>query len=155
MYKYIQYLSYILRHKWYVFLECRKLGIPWTGVTHDLSKFRPSEFFPYVNHFYGRPCVPYNKKDDYVADVAFDTAWLHHQRRNPHHWQYWLLTNDEDLPCTLEMPMRYRKEMLADWRGAHKAQGGKDLVAWYTYNQSSIELASNTKRWIQNEMRYR
>lgn len=25
---------------------------------------------------------------------AFDLAWLKHQKRNPHHWQYWLLIND-------------------------------------------------------------
>ena len=27
----LAYLSYVLRHKWYVLLECAKLGILWRG----------------------------------------------------------------------------------------------------------------------------
>ena len=53
MNKYFKYFHYIIRHKWFVFLECYKEGIIWRGITHDLSKFLPSEFFPYANHFYG------------------------------------------------------------------------------------------------------
>ena len=34
----------ILRHKYFVFKYCCKLGIPWQGITHDLSKFSPTEF---------------------------------------------------------------------------------------------------------------
>ena len=47
--KHLKYLCYVLRHKWYVFIECCKLGIPVRGLVHDLSKFRPSEWFPYAN----------------------------------------------------------------------------------------------------------
>ena len=47
------YLQYVLRHKWYVFQECLKYGLIWEGIVHDLSKFRPSEWFPYVEFLYG------------------------------------------------------------------------------------------------------
>ena len=55
---YWKYLKAVLKHKWFVFIECRKLGIPWLGVIHDLSKFLPSEFIPYARYFYG----PYPKE---------------------------------------------------------------------------------------------
>lgn len=53
MKKHLRYLKYLIRHRWYVFLECCKLGIPWRGIVHNLSKFLPSEWFPYVERFYG------------------------------------------------------------------------------------------------------
>jgi len=83
---YAKYLWAVLRHKWFVFLECCKLGIPWRGIVHDLSKFLPSEFGPYAYYFYG----PYPRDDEYKPKYvveAFNRAWLNHQHRNKHHWQ--------------------------------------------------------------------
>jgi hypothetical protein len=108
----LQYLSYVLRHKWFVLVECWKMGLFWRGLVHDLSKFTPAEWFPYVRYFYGPKVEVKNTK---VYDQAidkwtplmeapdsvkreFDVAWLHHQKRNSHHWQYWLLTPDNPRP---------------------------------------------------------
>ena len=44
MNKYLKYLSYVLRHKWFVMLACFKVKLFWQGITHDLSKFLPDEF---------------------------------------------------------------------------------------------------------------
>ena len=33
------HLKKILVHKYWVFYFCCKAGIPWQGITHDLSKF--------------------------------------------------------------------------------------------------------------------
>jgi hypothetical protein len=93
--KYLKYLWYVIKHKWFVFIECAKCGIIWRGIVHDLSKFRPSEFFAYANHFYGskepvRDKTGYYKPTD-TGDSAFDYAWFLHQKRNPHHWQYWIM----------------------------------------------------------------
>ena len=35
----------ITTHKYYVFQACWKAGIVWQGITHDLSKYSPTEFF--------------------------------------------------------------------------------------------------------------
>ena len=48
MAKFFRYLSYVIRHRWFVMIECFKRGLIWRGLTHDLSKFHPSEFFPYM-----------------------------------------------------------------------------------------------------------
>jgi hypothetical protein len=140
--KYIKYLSYILRHKWYVFIECMKLGIPWRGLSHDMSKFLPSEFFAYTNFFYG-------EKDQ----MAFDFAWHRHQKRNKHHWQWWILKYDSGKLIIFEMPLKYRKEMLADWRGCSMARTGTDDTAnWYKENKDKMQLAPETRKWIESNI---
>lgn len=93
--KYFRYLNYVIRHKWFVFLECCKLGIPYLGIIHDWSKVLPSEFIPYARYFYGekgdnikksRDKTGYYKPYD-TGNSLFDFAWLLHQKRNKHHWQ--------------------------------------------------------------------
>ena len=154
------YLNYVLRHKWFVFLECVKLGIPLRGIVHDLSKFLPSEFFPYADHFHGkgkkdgiktgRNKTGYYKPTD-TGDPAFDKAWFHHQKRNDHHWQYWCQPDEDGSPVkVLEMPMECRLEMLADWRGAGRAQGTPDTLAWYTENGMKMSLGPYTRAWVEH-----
>ena len=53
MTKYLKYLWYVIRHKWYVGIECFKKGLYWQGLVHDSSKLFPSEFIPYARYFYG------------------------------------------------------------------------------------------------------
>lgn len=54
MMPHLRYLWYVLRHKWYVFQAGRVLKVPvWQLLMHDLSKFTPAEWFPYVAYFYG------------------------------------------------------------------------------------------------------
>lgn len=157
MARYDKYLWYVLRHKWFVFLECCRLGIPWRGVVHDLSKLRPSEFIPYARHFHGpgaggikegRDKTGYYKPTD-TGDKAFDFAWLLHQKRNKHHWQWWVLPEDEGGLKVLEMPQKYRLEMLADWRGAGLAQGTPDTKAWYLANRDKMSLDPTTRSWLE------
>jgi len=154
--KFKLYSSYVIKHKWYVFLECYKLGIPRQGITHDLSKLIPDEFFPYASHFYG-----YNKriesKSGYFkkvdsGDKAFDAAWFKHIKRNKHHWQYWLLADENGKIKSVEMPIRFRKEMVADWKGAAKAQGNPSVFAWYDKYKHKMHLGAETQRWIEKEL---
>jgi len=164
MKKYLRYLNYLIKHKWFVFLESCKEGIMWQGFIHDLSKFLPSEFFPYVEHFYGgkdyndinkgRDETGYYKPTD-TGDKDFDFAWLLHQKRNKHHWQWWILPEDEGGLKILEMPLKYRKEMLCDWLGAAKAQGHKDnRKEWYNKNKDKMQLGPETERWIEQKIHY-
>lgn len=147
--KHLKYLRYVLLHKWFVFLGCCELGIPIAGVFHDLSKFLPSEWRPYADFFYGGHG---EKRPQHVYD-AFMAAWMFHQRRNPHHWQYWVLTRDDGRVKPLEIPDRYRREMLADWRGVGRALGhGDDVHDWYDKNKAVMKLHKETRKWIENEL---
>ena len=122
----------------------------------------PDEWFPYVNYFYGE----YQYKD--VSDIPgglkslgiypktkadvereFALAWNAHQKRNKHHWQYWMITWDRGETECLEMPVNYRLEMLADWMGAGKALGKPDVRSWYETNKEKIKLHPETRGLVE------
>jgi hypothetical protein len=149
MMAHLRYLKSVLRHKWFVFVECCRLGIPLLGIVHDLSKFLPSEWSPYVRFFYGPQPPPEATKAD------FDVAWLHHQHRNKHHWQRWILRLDHPQKrelVLLPMPDKYRREMLADWNGAGKAYGNPDTRGWYLEHKDEMQLHSATRQWIEEQL---
>jgi len=141
--RYLRYLKYVLRHKWFVFIECARRGLVWRGLVHDMSKLRPSEFFPYANFFYGKKPSP---------SAAFDFAWLLHQKRNRHHWQWWILPEDNGGEKVMEMPMAERVEMLCDWKGAGRAQGTPNTQKWYLANRGKMRLGPYTRSWIEREL---
>lgn len=150
MIPHIKYLWYLIRHKWYVFLECIRFRIPLRGLIHDWSKFLPCEWMPYTLSFYG----PWKYKDrpQWLID-AFDRAWLHHIHRNPHHWQHWLLVQDDDENKILPMADEDAIEMVCDWRAMSRAQGwvfyGGKAIDWYEKHEGTIQLASSTRAFVE------
>lgn len=143
--KYLRYLWYVLKHKYYVFKGGRIFGVGlWQLIVHDWSKFLPSEWTPYVNWFHRTVNEDQDgfKKADLRED--FEKALNRHFNRNPHHWEYWLLYRGklgEWVPqensgrgvVPQYMPEKYVREMLADWYGAGFAKDGVDNVQnwWY------------------------
>ncbi len=166
----IKYFKYLLKHKWYVMVECFKFELTWRGLTHDLSKFSPKEFFPYANFFYGKNGAlnkSTNKKNGYckpkeTGDPQFDSAWQHHCNTNKHHWQWWVRQNDKAIESILPMQEPYLTEMLCDWVGAGKAQGHfspeddpfLNVRNWYKENSWKIKLHEQTKRTIEERIGY-
>lgn len=154
MKKYLRYARYVIRHCKYVRRACFAKGLYWQGIVHDLSKWRQSEFIPYARFFYGpkppmRNTTGYYKPTD-TGNDAFDFAWLLHQKRNPHHWQFWILQEDEGGVKVLEIPHRYRLEMLCDWYGASMAQGyGGKSRTWYAANREKMQLHPATRAWVE------
>lgn len=157
----IAYLKYLLRHKWFVFLECLKLGVPlWIAVWHDWDKFLPDEWFPYVKFFYFPDGTKRSRRDKHgyynateAGEGNFNRAWFLHAARNKHHWQYWCLVRDGGIGVqTFDVPDVYRREMLADWRGAGRAQGTPDTKAWYEAHRDDLILSYATKKWIEGQL---
>ena len=150
-------------HKWYVAIECFHEGLYYRGIVHDMSKILPSEFIPYTNYFYnnstmkGRDDTGYYKPTD-TGDCAFDFAWLLHQKRNRHHWQWWILPKDDGGVKVLPMSDNSVKEMICDWIGAGKAQGFFsprhdkyfETRQWYNKNKSKMNLHPNTRQYIED-----
>ena len=149
--RHIEYGKYLFRHKWFVTLACFSRGMYWRGLVHDLSKFRPSEWRPYARYFYEkdgtkktiRDKTGYYKPTD-TGDSRFDFAWLLHQKRNKHHWQWWICPQDDGGFKKLLMKQKYLNEMVCDWIGAGRAQGVDDWQnpwPWYEINKEKIILA--------------
>ena len=76
----------ITEHKIMVARHCFKVGMYWQGLTHDLSKYSPSEFWQGVKYYQGYRS-PNNAERE---DKGYSAAWLHHKGRNKHHYEYWI-----------------------------------------------------------------
>lgn len=161
----LKYLKYVLRHKFYVYQAGRKLGLGCIQLLlHDFQKFLPSEWFPYTRKFYGGsyPDKGFKFRNPQLGNIRtreqvnaeFDLAWLHHQKLGgKHHWQWWVLHEDDGDTKVLPMPDKYRREMLADWRGAGRAIHGKDETPqWYEKTKGGRKLHPATQAWIEGQL---
>ena len=141
-----QYLKYVLRHKWFVFLECCKLGIIWRGIIHDWTKLTPSEWNGYVYRF--------TRGNGYdIESLEYLYAFSHHLNKCRHHWQHWAYVRNDGTIRYLPMPEKARLEMLADLR-AMSRQFGTDVRAWYSDNYDEFHLHSETRNWLDVMMHY-
>jgi len=95
-----------------------KDGLLIHAFTHDLSKFRVSEFVSYARFFFRTDRLNnYNIKDG--LDKDFQYGWNHHQKRNKHHWNYWVSITRKNEIIPIPMPEIYVRQMLlrgiSDW----------------------------------------
>jgi hypothetical protein len=113
---------------------------------HDQSKTEADEYGPYDIYLYGG-----NRSYSVVED--FRKAWLLHIHRNPHHWQYWVLINDdpEEGEIILEMPYCYILEMICDWWSFSWFKGNLlEVFSWYEEHKNYIKLHPNTRKLVED-----
>ena len=118
----------------------------WYNITnHDKSKYYPNEYHAYDAYFYGG-----NRSYTIVQD--FNLAWLLHIHRNPRHWQYWVLINDnpDEGEIILEMPYCYVVEMICDWWAFSWAKDNlKEIFSWWDEHKNYIKLHENTRKLVE------
>jgi hypothetical protein len=51
---------------------------------------------------------------------------------------------------TFNMSLNRAKEMVADWRGAGRAQGTPDVGGWYRANREKLGLAPATRAYVED-----
>ena len=114
---------------------------------HDDSKWSEEEYDAYDNYFYG----------DKSKEDEFNYAWLHHIHNNPHHWQYWVLINDDDGTIGLDIPYNYIIEMILDWWSFSWKTGNLyEIFNWYNEYKKTMILNETTKIIVEsilNDMR--
>lgn len=110
--------------------------------SHDMSKYSNVEFHGYRQWFFPRDGE--NKSKDF-----FLSAWNMHQKRNPHHWEYWVMPTR--VLTILEMSMEFLIEMMMDWV-AMSLKFNNRPSEWYEKNQDSMFLGDSTRyeivRWM-------
>lgn len=122
------------------------LGAWNVNYAHDASKSEEDEYKAYDAYFYGK-----NRSYQVVQD--YNRAWLLHLHRNPHHWQYWVLINDdpEEGEILLDMPMEYIIEMICDWWSfSWKAGNLFEIFKWYEEHKDYIKLSVRTRNIVEN-----
>ncbi len=115
----------ITRHRFIVMAGCFRVGLYWQGLTHDLSKYSPTEFLQGARHFQGVRSP--NAAEREVK--GYSEAWMHHKGRNRHHYEYWTDMNMERRVYeSVPMPRKYLVEQIMDRRAACIVYQGKDYT---------------------------
>lgn len=114
-------------------------------INHDLSKRDKEEYDAYDKYFYGG-----NRSYEVVQN--FNIAWLRHIHKNKHHWQHWILINDEpnEGMIILDMPHEYIIEMICDWWAFSWSKGDLyEIFSWYDENKPNMILSKNTQQIVE------
>ena len=152
----VQYDNYLTEHKENVAKGFRWLqenipeviedGFEWQiCFNHDASKTDPEEYDAYDAYFYGN-------NRSYSVVQNFKKAWLRHIHNNPHHWQHWILINDEPKEGTvvIDMPYIYVVEMICDWWSFSWTKGDlNEIFGWYEDRKDYMKLSANTLRSVE------
>ena len=113
---------------------------------HDASKTSKEEYDAYDAYFYGNA--------SYAVKEEFNKAWLHHIHNNPHHWQHWILFEDdpssgEPYIC-LEMPYKFVIEMICDWWSFSLREDNPDeIFKWYDNHKETMKLHPKTRKTVE------
>ena len=115
---------------------------------HDQSKWTVEEYDAYDKYFYGDHVRPPE------VQSAFDRAWLHHIHQNPHHWQHWVLLEDDpnigSFGKVLDMPLEYIYEMIADWwTFSWKNKNLMEIFNWYAAHRDNIRLSAKARMIVE------
>ena len=107
--KFWGHLRTVQKHRKAVRKLCFKCGLYWQGLTHDLSKYSPTEFWLGVKYYTGTASPHVGER----REKGYSDAWLHHHNRNKHHAEYWVdIVDGKSAPII--MPFKYIAEMICD-----------------------------------------
>ena len=112
----------ITHHRFLVMAGCFRVGLIRQGLTHDLSKYSPTEFWEGARYYQGNRSPNAAERED----KGYSEAWMHHKGRNRHHYEYWTDMNRQTRSYeSVPMPKRYLAEMVMDRIAACKTYEGK------------------------------
>lgn len=146
----LQHFITITSHRHLVCLYCFRLGLYWQGLTHDLSKYSPTEFIPGSKYYQGNK----SPNDAERRDNGVSLAWLHHKGRNRHHFEYWIdcrIEKDGSITFgSLPMPKKYIAEMFCDRIAACRTYLGDEYTDssaydYYAKSRDKIPMHPDTK----------
>lgn len=140
----------VTHHRHLVCQGCFQVGLYWQGLTHDLSKFSLTEFWPGVRYFQGSRSPNAAERED----KGYSQAWMHHKGRNRHHYEYWTDINiNSNCPdyIPIPMPRRYLAEMVMDRRAACMTYQGKayrpdSALRYFERSRDRLSMHPQTKQ---------
>ena len=147
-----QHFKTITTHKIWVMRYCFKIGLYWQGLTHDLSKYSPTEFLVGMKYYQGDRS-PNNAERE---DTGMSKSWMHHKGRNKHHFEYWIDYSPDNQKGMVgcKMPARYVAEMMMDRIAAsrvyNKGQYDQHMpLQYYERGKSAYMIHPETRRLLE------
>ena len=141
----------ITRHRFLVRRGCWKVGLIWQGLTHDLSKYSPTEFLVGARLYQGTRSPNAAERDE----KGYSEAWMHHKGRNRHHYEYWTdMSRATGRYEAVPMPRKYLVEMVMDRRAACMTYQGKAYrddaaLKYFTKGRERVLMHPETARQLE------
>lgn len=149
MKKFIHHIHTVNVHRFEVFKLCVKVGIPFRGLVHDLSKYSIEELSESVKYYTDGKKSPLKTSKEING---FSKAWLHHKGRNKHHFEYWYdYTAKDSMPI---IPFKYMLEMICDRIAATKTYNKENYnnkmpYDYFMKGKDSYKLNDNLKTFLE------
>ena len=122
------HLKTITHHRHLVMRGCFRMGLYWQGLTHDLSKYSPTEFWAGAHYWQGTR----SPNEEEREELGYSPAWMHHKGRNRHHNEYWVDIDPKTrLYGPVEMPIPDTAEMFCDRVAASRVYRGRQYTDAY------------------------
>lgn len=129
-YHIIKHFNLVNKHRLLVLIHSIKLGIPFRGLLHDLSKYTPTEFLDSAKYYNGTSSPIYAQR---LEHQMYSTISVHHIKHNKHHFEYWIDFYKGDL-ILKAMPYKYALEYVADMISASKVYNRKKFTKDFPLN---------------------
>ncbi len=143
-----QHFCTITHHRVLVLQGCFRVGLYWQGLTHDLSKYSPTEFWTGARYYQGDRSPNAAERED----KGYSEAWMHHKGRNRHHYEYWTDMNRQSKTYEpIPMPRKYLVEMVMDRRAACMTYQGRaytdgSALAYFVQSREKDLMHPRTKQ---------
>lgn len=111
---------------------------------HDKSKWLEDEYQAYADHWYP------DESNFGTNDKDYRKATLLHVLRNPHHWNHWVYTDEDETLTPIDMPIINIIEMLCDWSSFQFYRHGTTANEWYKANKGNIVLSDKTRKFVED-----
>ena len=146
-----QHFKTITYHRLLVAQGCFRIGLYWQGLTHDLSKYSPVEFWNGARYYQGVRSPNAAERED----KGYSEAWMHHKGRNRHHYEYWTdmskVTRNYE---AVQMPRKYLAEMVMDRRAACMVYQGEKYTSgspleYFLGSRERVLMHPETRRQLE------
>lgn len=140
----------ITHHRHLVRRGCFQVGLYWRGLTHDLSKYSPTEFLAGAKYYQGSRSPNAAEREE----NGYSLAWMHHKGRNRHHYEYWTDLNLQTRRYeAVPMPREFLVEMVMDRIAASKVYRGtaytdSDPLHYFETAHETVLMHAQTQRQL-------
>ncbi len=137
---FFKHLHTVNKHRFKVFKNSFKVGIPFQGLIHDLSKYSFQEFNKSKKYYNGHYSPIYNER---MNEGLYSSCFVHHTNKNKHHYEHYIDFYKGDILLP-KIPYKYSLEYVIDVISASQTYLGKnfkkDEPLKYFLNHSTTSL---------------
>ncbi len=144
---FLKHFHIVNKHRFHVFINACKVGIPFLGLKHDLSKYSPKEFIKSAKYYNGHYSPIANER---LSEGLYSSIFTHHTKHNKHHYEYYIDFHNGNIILT-QMPFKYSLECVVDVISASQTYLKKDfkkdepLKYFLKYKDTTLMHSMNLK----------